>query len=113
MHSPGHVAATDEQAREELWPHYLAMMNRIGRERGWPPRDATISSAKPVPTARSMSARPDTVAQKIVRTVTGAWAFAVRYEIQQRNAASCALMKSIELFGTRVAPMVRASVPGA
>ena len=22
VHSPGHVAATDEQAREELWPHY-------------------------------------------------------------------------------------------
>ena len=36
-HSPGHVAATDEQAREELWPHHKAMMTRIGAERGWPP----------------------------------------------------------------------------
>ena len=34
-HCPGHVAATDEQAREELWPHYGALMNRIGAERGW------------------------------------------------------------------------------
>ena len=33
-HSPGHVAETDEQAKEELWPHYAGLMNRIGRERG-------------------------------------------------------------------------------
>ena len=37
VHSPGHIAATDEQAKEELFPHHLAMMNRIGAERGWPP----------------------------------------------------------------------------
>jgi probable LLM family oxidoreductase len=37
VHSPGHVAATDEQARDELWPHYETMINRIGGERGWPP----------------------------------------------------------------------------
>ena len=34
VHSPGHVAATDEQAKEQLWPHFAAMMTRIGRERG-------------------------------------------------------------------------------
>ena len=33
VHSPGHVAETDERAREELWPHYAAMMTRIGAER--------------------------------------------------------------------------------
>ena len=37
VHSPGYVAETDEQANEELWPHYEAMHDRIGRERGWPP----------------------------------------------------------------------------
>jgi hypothetical protein len=37
VHSPGHVAATDEQAREEIWPHYREMLTRIGAERGWPP----------------------------------------------------------------------------
>src|SRR5688572_5784176 len=35
-HCPGHVAATDEQARDELWPHYATMHARIARERGWP-----------------------------------------------------------------------------
>ena len=33
VHSPGHVAATDEQAMNELWPHYSVMMTSIGRER--------------------------------------------------------------------------------
>ena len=37
VHSPGHVAPTDEQALEELWPHWKPMRDRIGAERGWPP----------------------------------------------------------------------------
>ena len=35
--SPGYLAETDEQAREDVWPHYAAMHRRIGRERGWRP----------------------------------------------------------------------------
>jgi alkanesulfonate monooxygenase SsuD/methylene tetrahydromethanopterin reductase-like flavin-dependent oxidoreductase (luciferase family) len=37
VHSPGHVAETDDRAREELGPHYHAMRSKIGAERGWPP----------------------------------------------------------------------------
>src|SRR5215468_7301378 len=37
VHSPGYVAETDAQAREELWPDYKVMRDRIGKERGWPP----------------------------------------------------------------------------
>src|SRR5579884_2775739 len=37
VHSPGHVADTDAQAREEYWPGYKGMHDRIGAERGWPP----------------------------------------------------------------------------
>src|SRR5215510_12689109 len=37
VHSPGYVAKTDEEAKNDLWPHYAAMMTRIGSERGWPP----------------------------------------------------------------------------
>ena len=39
VHSPGYVAETDEAAREELWPDYKTMRDRIGKERGWPPMD--------------------------------------------------------------------------
>ena len=37
VHSPGYVADTDQQAREELYPDYKRMRDRIGGERGWPP----------------------------------------------------------------------------
>lgn len=48
VHSPGYVAETDEQAREELWPDYKAMRDRIGKERGWPPmgRDEFVNEAE-------------------------------------------------------------------
>jgi len=39
VHSPGYVADTDQQAREELWPDYRVMRDRIGKERGWPPME--------------------------------------------------------------------------
>jgi probable LLM family oxidoreductase len=47
VHSPGYVADTDDQAREELWPDYKTMRDRIGKERGWPPmgRDEFVREA--------------------------------------------------------------------
>ena len=37
VHSPGHVADTDEQAREELFPHYSEVLTRMSRQRGFRP----------------------------------------------------------------------------
>ena len=88
VHSPGHVAATDEQAKEELWPHYLAMMNRIGRERGWPPRGRDDFEREAGPDGALYVGAPETVAAKIVDTVRALGAVALRSEIQQRHAAS-------------------------
>ena len=58
VHSPGHVAATDEQAKRELWPHYEVMINRIGGERGWPPATRAQFEREAGPMARCASARP-------------------------------------------------------
>ena len=58
VHSPGYVADTDEQAREELWPDYKRMRDRIGAERGWPPMGRARVRPRGRPAARSMSARP-------------------------------------------------------
>jgi probable LLM family oxidoreductase len=57
VHSPGHVAATDQEAKDQLWPHYQAMMNRIGGERGRPRRGPS-SITRRAPTAPSVSAPP-------------------------------------------------------
>jgi probable LLM family oxidoreductase len=107
VHSPGHVAASDEQAKEELWPHYLAMMNRIGRERGWPPRGREDFEREAGRDGALYVGAPETVAAKIVRTVTqlGLSRFDLKYS--NGTLPHEALMSSIELYGTEVVPRVR------
>jgi probable LLM family oxidoreductase len=110
VHSPGHVAATDQQAREELWPHYLTMMNRIGRERGWSPRGREDFEREAGPDGALYVGAPETVAMKIVRTVKdlGLSRFVLKYS--NGTLPHDALMRSIELYGTKVIPLVRASL---
>ena len=67
VHSPGHVAATDEQAKDELWPHYEAMMNRIGAERGWPPATRAHFEREAGPDGALCVGSPETVAAKIAQ----------------------------------------------
>lgn len=106
VHSPGHVADSDEQAQEELWPHYKALHDRIGAERGWPPttRESFLSEAK---VGSLYVGSPETVARKIARTVKtlGAQRFEMKYS--SGPLPHDRLMRSVELYGTRVAPMVR------
>ena len=110
VHSPGHVAATDEQAKEELFPHYIAMMNRIGRERGWPPRGRDDFEREVGPDGALYVGAPETVAAKILRTVKdlGLARFDLKYS--SGTLPHELAMKSIELYGTKVAPIVRNSL---
>ena len=112
VHSPGHVAETDEQAKEEVWPHYLAMMNRIGRERGWPPRGRGDFEREAGPDGALYVGSPETVAAKIVRTVSDLGLARFNMKYSNGTLPHDKLMKSIELFGTRVAPLVRGSLSG-
>lgn len=106
LHSPGYVADTDEQAREELWPPYKAMRDRIGKERGWPPmrRDEFVHEADH---GSLYVGSPETVARKIAATVKalGVVRFQMKYSAGQ--LAHEKLMRSIELYGGKVAPLVR------
>jgi probable LLM family oxidoreductase len=107
VHSPGHVAATDEQAREELWPHYAAMMTRIGRERGWPPVGRDHFQREAGPDGALFVGSPDTVATKIAHTVKSLGLS--RFDLKYSNGTLPheKLMMSIELYGTKVVPRVR------
>jgi probable LLM family oxidoreductase len=106
-HSPGHVADTDAQAREDLWPHYQAMMTRIGAERGWPPVTRTQFDHEAGPDGALYVGAPETVARKIAATVRALGLS--RFDMKYSNGAlpHDRLMKSIELYGTRVVPRVR------
>jgi probable LLM family oxidoreductase len=106
VHSPGHVAMTDERAKEEAWPHYQAMMNRIGRERGWSPVGRDHFEREVAHGALFVGA-PETVAAKIAKTVRtlGLTRFDLKYS--SGTLPHEKLMGSIELYGTQVIPRVR------
>jgi alkanesulfonate monooxygenase SsuD/methylene tetrahydromethanopterin reductase-like flavin-dependent oxidoreductase (luciferase family) len=107
VHSPGHVAATDDEARAQVWPHYQAMMSRIGEERGWPPVTREHFEREAGPNGALCVGSPETVATKIVRTVRalGLSRFDMKYS--SGTLPHELLMQSIELYGTRVMPLVR------
>jgi probable LLM family oxidoreductase len=107
VHSPGHVAATDEEAREDLWPHYQGMMTRIGAERGWAPVDRAHFNREAGPDGALCVGSPETVAAKMAKTVRalGLSRFDMKYS--SGTLPHAAMLKSIELFGTKVVPRVR------
>jgi alkanesulfonate monooxygenase SsuD/methylene tetrahydromethanopterin reductase-like flavin-dependent oxidoreductase (luciferase family) len=106
VHSPGHIAETDSQAREQLWPAYKQMHDRIGGERGWGP--ITRAAFEHEADAGSLYVgAPETVARKIAATIRtlGVSRFDLKY-----SAGALAhelMMQSIELYGRRVIPRVR------
>lgn len=106
IHSPGFVAATDEAAREAVWPHYQAMFGRIGRERGWPPVTKERFLGEVAHGALYVGA-PETVARKIVRAVRGLEV--QRFDLKYSNGPMPheELLEGIRLYGEEVIPMVR------
>jgi alkanesulfonate monooxygenase SsuD/methylene tetrahydromethanopterin reductase-like flavin-dependent oxidoreductase (luciferase family) len=106
VHSPGYVAETDEQARTELWPDYKIMRDRIGKERGWPPmgRDEFVSEADH---GSLYVGSPETVARKIAATVKALGLSRFQLKYSAGPLPHDRLMRSIELYGRKVVPMVR------
>jgi probable LLM family oxidoreductase len=112
VHSPGHVAATDEQARDEFWPYYLEVITRYSRIRGFaiPTRESFLHEIGPRGALHVGS--PETVAQKIAQTLTslGANRFDLKYGMGGLSQA--AVMANIELYGNEVIPRVRELLAG-
>lgn len=106
VHSPGFVADTDAEAREQLFPHFKANRDRIGRERGWPPatREGFESEADH---GALFVGSPETVAAKIADAVRvlGLSRFDLKYSNGPMPHAQ--LMHAIELYGGEVIPRVR------
>jgi probable LLM family oxidoreductase len=107
VHSPGHVAATDEQAREEFWPAYREIINRLGPSRGFPTVTPEFYAREVGPNGALLVGAPDTVARKIATLLQmlGASRFDMKFGMPGMTQAS--LLKSIELYGTEVVPRVR------
>ncbi|MFD8497197.1 LLM class flavin-dependent oxidoreductase [Amycolatopsis sp. NPDC059657] len=107
MHSPGHIAETDELAMAQHFPHHQAAFAKIGAERGWGPMSRADYDAMAGPRGALFVGSPETVAQKIawaVRTL-GLSRFQLKYGAgalphEQR-------LESIRLYGEQVIPRVK------
>ncbi len=106
VHSHGYVAATDDTAREELWPDYKRMRARIGAERGWPPFSRAEFDREAEHGSLYVGA-PETVARRISATVKalGLARFDMKYSAGTLSHEK--IMRCIELYGTKVMPLVR------
>jgi probable LLM family oxidoreductase len=110
INSHTYVAETSQQAGDEFFPAYAGVMSRIGRERGWPPMSRPQFDAGRSARGHLLVGSPQEVAEKII----------AQHELfgHDRFLAQMSLgalphdkaMRSIELFGTEVAPIVRRSV---
>jgi probable LLM family oxidoreductase len=107
VHSPGHVAATDEQARQEFWPHYREVIRRVARTRGFAVPTEESFEYEVGPRGALYVGSPETVAQKIAANlrVLDATRFDLKYGMGGLPHES--LMTAVDLYGTQVIPRVR------
>ncbi|MDO8214178.1 LLM class flavin-dependent oxidoreductase [Conexibacter sp. CPCC 206217] len=104
------VGETLAQADSAFAHTYLEMMNRIGRERGWPPSGRREYEALRSPQAALAVGTPEQVAEKILMEHD---LFSMDRYLGHMSVGAVAhrdVLKSMELFGTEVAPLVRAEL---
>jgi alkanesulfonate monooxygenase SsuD/methylene tetrahydromethanopterin reductase-like flavin-dependent oxidoreductase (luciferase family) len=109
------VGDSAAQADAAFAAPYLQMMNRIGRERGWPPAGRPQYDALRAPDGALAVGDPEQVAEKILyeHSIFGNERYIAQMSVGAVRHAD--VMRSMELFGTRVAPLVRDRIaaPGA
>ena len=110
INSHGFIADTSQEATALALPPYLDVMGRIGRERGWPPPSVAQFEAERSPRGALLVGSPQEVIDKILMEYE---LFGNDRFLMQMSVGTLPhdrVMRSIELFGTVVAPAVRKEV---
>lgn len=107
INSHTYIANTAQAARDEFFPPYNEVMNRIGRERGWPPGNRAQFDAATGPTGALLVGSPQEVVDKILyqHELFGHTRFMAQMSIGAMPHDK--IMHAIELLGTKVAPEVK------
>ena len=110
INSHGYIADTSQAALDESYPYVAAMMNKIGRERGWSPMTRAQYDAAATLRGSNFVGSPDQVVEKILfqHEIFNHDRFLVQLTVGSMPHAQ--ILHSIELFGTKVAPVVRDEV---
>ena len=107
INSHGFIADTSERAADLAFPPYLDAMGRIGRERGWPPPTRRQFDAEISPRGALFVGDPQRVIDKILyeQELFGHQRMLLQLSVGPMRHAD--ILRSIELYGTVVAPAVR------
>ena len=110
VHAIGFVGETTEGAADDLWPAYSTTFARIGRERGWGPTTRAAFDAQRGELGAFFVGDPETVARKLwhVNDALGG-VERVSFMMSGGPLAHAKMLRSIELLGTQVRPMVNAA----
>jgi probable LLM family oxidoreductase len=110
INSHGFIADTSEQAASEAFPPYMDVMGRLGRERGWPPPTRRQFDAERSPRGALLVGSPQEVIDKMLFEYELFRHDRFLMQMSVGTMPHSQIMHSIELYGTRVAPVVRREV---
>jgi probable LLM family oxidoreductase len=110
INSHGYIADTSQQAIDESYPYVASMMNKIGRERGWSPMTRAQYEASATLRGSDFVGSPEQVIDKILfqYEIFKHDRFLVQFTVGSMPHEK--IMHSIELFGTKVAPVIREEI---
>ncbi len=113
VHAFGFVGQTSAQARDTFFPGWAHMFTAIGRERGWAPATRQQFDAMCDPSGAYLIGNPETVAEKVLAASEALGGISrLTFQMSSALLEHGAMLSSIELLGTKVAPVVRAATAG-
>ncbi len=108
LHSLGYVGNTKAEAVNDFYPGYAETFTKIGKERGWPPVTRPHFDAQNGPLGALLVGGPEEVAEKILQHSAALGGIdRVTFQMDNAKLSHSKLLQSIELVGTRVAPLLK------
>ncbi len=110
IHAHGLFGEDARQLSDQYFPLYASQMNRIGRSRGWQPYHRSQFEAGKTRDGALFIGEPEAMVDKIlyVQELFGLDRFAAHMDVGGPSHAD--MMKSIELYGTKIVPQVKAAL---
>ncbi len=110
INSHGFIADRSQDALDEAFVAHKVVMDKIGSERGWPPMTRAQFDAGATLHGANFVGSPQQVIEKVLfqHELFGHQRFMIQFSVGTMPHAS--IMRAIELFGTEVAPAVRAEI---
>lgn len=108
LHQIGFIGETTQQAADDFYPGHARLFTHIGKERGWPATNRGQFDATRGPEGAYLIGEPEQVAEKILRENEALGGLArITFQMTNVTMPHSKMLKSIELLGTKVAPIVR------